>query len=42
MGFNRARKHIMIKGPEGSGKTSIALAIAKEINYPHVRINLFD
>jgi SpoVK/Ycf46/Vps4 family AAA+-type ATPase len=42
LGFERSRKHILIKGPEGSGKTSLALAISKVIGYPHIRINLYD
>lgn len=42
LGFENARKHILIKGPEGSGKSSLGLAIAREIGFPHVKLNLFD
>ena len=42
LGFSRSRKNLLIKGPEGIGKTSLALAIVNEIGYNHIKLNLFD
>ena len=42
LGFERSRNHVLIKGPEGCGKSTLALALVKIIGYPHVWINLFD
>lgn len=42
LGFKRPRKNMLIKGPEGIGKTSLALAIVNEIGYNHIKLNLFD
>lgn len=42
LGFNRPLKNILINGPMGSGKTSLALAIANLIGYDFVRLNLYD
>lgn len=42
MGFDRPLKNILINGPMGSGKTSLALAIANMIGNDFVRLNLYD
>lgn len=42
IGFDRPLKNILINGPVGSGKSSIALAIANLIGNDFVRLNLYD
>ena len=42
LGFDRALKNIVINGPIGSGKTSLALATADLIGYDRIKLNLYD
>lgn len=42
MGFQSSWRHILIKGPEGSGKTALALAISNLIGYPQIKLSIYD